>query len=244
MALLELIKIIIPLVIGGLITYYYTKRAKLEVEELNTILLKTGIEDFGIKLLLDNEQYDKPLVVYDIQIINRGNRDISYHDVERNIKLLPPDGLRIIKSVSSKENNPDIGTVEKEKDSSIVFNLKSIKKNEKIKFQVFAVFDAYQGKEDDFVAPKLKISGRIRNIDTINYYNKPPLRRINYFILLMSPFLAIAFYLLVLFVEPLKSFLESIVKIESLFRFIPIVGALLIMGIPILINMLIRKIFP
>jgi len=244
MPLLELIKIIVPLVIGCLVTYYFTNRTKLEVEELNNILLKTGIADFGIKLLLDNVQYDKPLVVYNLQLINRGNRDISINDIEKDIKIFPPTGFRIIKIIPSKENNPDVGALEQDVDSSVAFHLKSIKKDEKIKFQVFAVFEEFQGKEDDFIAPKLKISGRIKNVDNINYYKQPPWRRINPYVMFISTSIASAFYLLVSFVDSFRLFFESAIKVEFLFKFIPMIGALLIMGIPILINMLIRKFFP
>jgi len=234
----------LSLIIGGLITYYYTARAKLEVEELNTILLKTGIADFGIKLLLDDIEYDKPLVVYDLQLINRGNRDISKDDIEKNIKLIVPEGYRIIKVVESKENNPDIGEVKIDEDHLININLKSIKKNENIKFQAFLVYENFKGKEDDFIAPKMKITCRIRNIGIIKYYNRPPIHRINRLVFLISTLLGLTFYLLMIFSEPFSNNIESFIKTKFLFKYIPIFGSLIIMGVPILINMVIRKFFP
>ena len=240
----DLLLVLISILTGVIITYYFTARLRVEIEQLNTILLKTGFTDFGIRLLFEGKEYDRPLVVYDLQVINRGNRDITNSDVIRNITLSVPDGFQIIKVVPSPDNILDIGSIEKVTERNIDFKLESIKKGEKFKFQVFLVFEDFKENKSDFVAPPFSVKGRIKNLTSLRYYDKPPTNRLSVTLLFISFLLAMVFYILTLTYGPFRVAVNSFTGINELDKFISILGALLIMVIPVLVNKLFRWLFP
>lgn len=240
----DLILIVISVLTGVIIAYYFAARLKIEIEQTNTILLKTGFSDFGIRLLFEGKEYDRPLVVYDLQIVNRGNRDITESDVIRDITLAVPDGFQIIKVVPSNENIIEIGYIKEITATNIVFKLDSIKKGEKFKFQAFLVYNDYRESKNDFVAPAFNVKGRIKNLASLRYYDKPPTNRLSITLMFISFLLAMTFYIMTLISDSFGGMLSALTGIKAVDKFIPLLGALLIMIIPTLLNKLFKWLFP
>ncbi len=131
----------------------------------------SSLGEYNIKVFYNNNEIEKNLIFFQVEIRNASNKDMIERDIVKNVNAELPDNLRWVEFRLINNDKIIEATLDKEK-NSVTFYWDLFKRNENVRFE--ALIEDTQGHSElesfdeeemiEFVADSISFSHRVYNL--------------------------------------------------------------------------------
>ncbi len=188
----------------------FRPKQKVTLELISSIVISPEMMKHGLKFMIEDKIYDKPIGVYYIKLCNRGNKDLAKDDIIEEIVIHTPVNTEIA-AILAGVGSSDRFFLKLEDDdrTKMMVHIDLLKPKEFITLSLFVVS---QSEEMPPEVPEFRVKSAIKNFPEIKYYpyviqsqsQEKSETGYRYFIV-GTGLAAVTIFILSLFVESLKS---------------------------------------